>query len=315
VPRRPWTPAAAGVFVFTAALLGGCATPQVAALLDKPDPALPPRAELASVPFFPQEEYQCGPAALAAVLSHDGLPATPESLLSQVYVPDRQGSLQAEMLAAARRHGMVAYRLPPRLQELLHEVAAGTPVVVLQNLAFDFAPVWHYAVVIGYDLSREEIVLRSGVTRRLAMTLVNFEHVWARSGYWAMAALPPGGLPASDDVAGFASAVAALERLNAAAARTSYEAGLKRWPEDLLLNIGAGNAAYALKDLPAAESAYRGATERHPESADAWNNLAQALLDLGRKEEALRAAQRAVSIGGPRLATYRDTLKGVLGSR
>ena len=49
--------------------------------------------------------------------------------------------------------------------------------LVLQNLAFNFAPVWHYAVVIGYYIGNEQIVLRSGVTRRLAMTLSNFERV------------------------------------------------------------------------------------------------------------------------------------------
>jgi tetratricopeptide (TPR) repeat protein len=305
------TPAAAGVFIFILVFLAGCATPQTSALLGAPLATLPARAELAAVPFFPQEDYQCGPAALAEVLAHNGVPATPESLLEQVYIPDRQGSLQAEMLGAARRHGMVAYRLQPRLADVLGEVAAGTPVIVLQNLAFDFAPLWHYAVVVGYDLAKEEVVLRSGVTRRLAMTLSNFERVWARSGYWAMAALAPGRLPASADPDGYAAAVAALERLNAAAARTAYEAGRARWPGHLLLDIGAGNAAYALKDLAGAEAAYRRASEAHPESADAWNNFAQALAELGRNDEALAAARRAVGIGGPRLAAYRETLDAI----
>jgi Flp pilus assembly protein TadD len=53
----------------------------------------------------------------------------------------------------------------------------------------------------------------------------------------------------------------------------------------------------------------RGATEAHPDSGDAWNNLAQALLDLGRRDEARAAAQRAVGIGGPRSANYRSTLE------
>ncbi|HHK0959736.1 TPA: hypothetical protein ACQQQD_006485, partial [Pseudomonas aeruginosa] len=44
-----------------AALLGGCAQPPESA-------ALPARVELRDVPFFPQEAYQCGPAALATML-------------------------------------------------------------------------------------------------------------------------------------------------------------------------------------------------------------------------------------------------------
>ena len=105
---------------------------------------------------------------------HAGREATPETLLSQVYVPGRKGSLQAEMLAAARRHRLVAYTLAPRLADLLHEIAAGNPVLGLQNLGLDWVPRWHYAVAIGYDLEERQIVLRSGVTHRLAMSLDTF---------------------------------------------------------------------------------------------------------------------------------------------
>ena len=89
------------------------------------------------VPFFPQEDYQCGPAALATVLSHSGVPVTPEPLVSQVYLPSRQGSLQIEMLATPRRYGRVSYPLAPRYADLLREVAAGNPVIVLQDVGPD----------------------------------------------------------------------------------------------------------------------------------------------------------------------------------
>ena len=70
--------------------------------------------------------------------------------MPQVYLPERKGSLQVEMLAAARRHGMVSYQLAPRFEDMMREIAAGTPVVVLQNLGV-FSSGWHYAVAIGYD--------------------------------------------------------------------------------------------------------------------------------------------------------------------
>lgn len=248
------------------------------------------------------------------MLLHSGLEVSPESLLPEVYLPGREGSLQAEMLAAARRHGRVAYRLAPRLPDVLREVSDGTPVIVLQNLTFDFAPTWHYAVVIGYDIAREELVLRSGTTRRLAMTLSNFERVWARSGYWAMVAMPPQRLPASAGQASYVEAVAALERVDPRAAGTAYRAALERWPGNLAARLGQGNAAYATRDLGTAESAYRRATLDHPDSADAWNNLAQALADLKRRDEALAAARRAVALGGARLPQYQATLREIAGS-
>lgn len=310
--RRYPAPAAAGVFVLAAALLAGCAAPQLAALIDSPPASLPARAELAHTPFFPQEDYQCGPASLAAVLQHAGRDATPAALVPQVYVPARHGSFQAEMLAATRRQGLVAYPLAPRLESLLREIAAGTPVLVLQNLALDWAPQWHYAVAIGYDLDARELVLRSGLTRRLVMRLNTFEHTWARSGHWAMLAVPPQRLPQTATQASWLAAVAALERVAPAAARRGYEAALARWPDSVTAQIGLGNASYALRDLESAAAAYQRATRSHPASADAWNNLAQALIELGSRDEALAAARSAVALGGPRMQTYLETLDHIL---
>ena len=306
------TPAAAGVFILAANLLAACAAPQVSGLIERRPASLANSAEIAATPFFPQEDYQCGPASLAAVLAHAGRDATPESLLPEVYLPGRKGSLQAEMLAATRRHSLVAYPLAPRLEDLLRELAAGTPVVVLQNLALDWWPQWHYAVAIGYDLRRREVVLRSGVTRRLTMRLDTFEHTWARSGHWAMAALPPDQLPATAGESAYLAAVAALERVAPAAARRGYETALARWPGSAAAHVGLGNASYAMRDLAGAAAAYLRATMEFPEAADAWNNLAQVLVELGRRAEALVAARRAVSLGGPRLPAYRETLDAIL---
>lgn len=171
----------------------GCAAPQ--ALLR--DSQLPRRQELVAVPFFPQQQYQCGPAALAMAMSAAGTDITPEALVSQIYLPQRKGSLQAEVLAAARRHGMLAYRLSPELSDVLTEVAAETPVIVLQNLGLSWYPVWHYAVVVGYDLEREQIILRSGLEHRLVMPLSIFQRTWQRGGSWAMLAIPSDKLPAT----------------------------------------------------------------------------------------------------------------------
>lgn len=305
------TPAAAGVLVSALLLAGGCATPQVAELLGRPAAILPPRVELVDVPFHSQEEYQCGPAALATALNYAGVATTPEALVRQVYLPAREGSLQAEMLAAARRFGLVAYQLAPRLEDVLREVAAGNPVIVLQNLAFAFAPLWHYAVIVGYDLPREEIVLRSGTTQRLITTLTNFERTWARSEYWAMTALSPRRLPASAAESRYVASVVALERVAVEAARAAYATALRRWPANLLARIGQGNAAYAMGDLAGAEAAYREALRNHPRAADAWNNLAQILYEGGRRSEAMAAARHAVAIGGPRVGQYQTTLKTI----
>lgn len=306
---QPCARLAAGVFFL--AWLGGCATPQTQALL-KTSSGLPQRVELSKVPFHPQETHQCGPASLAMALGAGGVKVTPQELAPQVYLPGREGSLQVEMLAATRRNGLFAYELAPRLDDLLAEVAAGSPVVVLQNLALSWYPVWHYAVVVGYDLERAEIILRSGPERRQALPLTTFEHTWERAGYWAMLALPPGRVPRTATEAAYVSAAVALEKAGRPKnAEAAYEAALRRWPRNLAARIGMGNAAYAQGDAKRAEKAYRQATLEHPDSSIAFNNLAQTLADQKRYPEALASAKQAVSLGGPEQAAARDTLEQI----
>jgi tetratricopeptide (TPR) repeat protein len=291
-------------------LLAGCAQlPQ-----DRGDgaPGSLERVELAQVPFIAQEDQQCGPASLAMVLQAAGRKVTAEELSPQVYLPGREGSLQVEMLAATRRQGLVAYPIEGGLKALYAEVAAGNPVVVLQNLGLSWLPVWHYAVVIGFDGGLGEILLHSGTTPRMGMSTAVFARTWKRSEEWAMLALPPDLLPATAMPERYIRAVVALEKTGqTGAAHRAYATAAKAWPDNLVAWMGLGNTAYALKDLARAERAFREASIRHPESAEAFNNLAHVLADQRRYREAMVAARKAVSLGGPHAAASRNTLESI----
>ena len=284
-----------------AAALGGCAgwmPPQTAALGARAPAGLPRRAELEATPFFAQTEYHCGPAALATALGAAGLSVQPEALEAQIFLPARQGTLQAEMLGGARRHGAVAVLLPGEIEALLREVGAGHPVVVLQNLALAFAPRWHYAVLVGYDLDAGEVVLRSGTTRRATLSLRTFEHTWARSGHWAFVALAPGRLPATAGEASVTQALVAFERVAPPeAALRGYEAALMRWPGSLTLAVGVGNTLHAAGRPRAALDHFERTARRHA-SAAAWINAGTIALELGERRRARAAAARALAIGG-----------------
>lgn len=290
----------AGVFL-TVLALGGCAVmaPQTAGMRDAWPAGLPARVELTEVPFFPQQDYQCGPAALATVLANAGAAVTAEQLVEQVYLPARQGSLQMEMLAAARRHDRVSFQLRPSFEDLLREVASGLPVVVLQDYGVWPMSGWHYAVVVGYDSVKGEVVLRSGEKRRLIMPLAVLEYTWKESGYWAMVVTPPGRIPVTAREGPFLDAVIAMARIGGAdASRTGYEAFLERWPDNLAASVGLANAHYARGDLFATESVLRAALQRHPDAMALRNNLAQTLSDQGRNAEAFEEVERARGLAG-----------------
>ena len=287
--------AVAGVF-FLGAVLSGCAVviPQTTALRDHWPADLPLQTEIAGVPFFPQVEYQCGPAALATALAHAGVPVKPDDLTDQVYIPARKGSIAVEMAAAPRRYGMVSYLLEPQLADVLREVVAGVPVVVLQNYGRWPFKQWHYAVIVGYDSRSGNLVLRSGETRELTEHIAIFEYTWKDGGRWAMVTVPPGRVPATADRSRFFDAIVAVERAGQQrAAADAYEGFLARWPDDLGASIGLANARHALGELDLAEAALRRALEQHPDSVVALNNLAQTLSDQGRGEEALALIERA----------------------
>lgn len=275
-----------------AAGLAGCAaSPPLAEGLSRDAPRA---IELRATPFYPQQAYQCGPAALATLLHASGVAAEPESLAPQVFTPGRRGSLQLDLLGAARRHGRMPYLLATTADEMVAELIAGRPVLVLQNLGATRLPRWHYAVLIGYDAGRNVAILRSGQTERLEMRWQRFAASWHRGGRWAISVLEPGVIPAQATAARYLEAAAGLEtagQRNGAA--TAFDAAIRRWPEEPHAWLGRGNVAYADGDFEAAADAYLRAILLAPADAAARNNLAQTLADANCVPQARRQAGRA----------------------
>jgi hypothetical protein len=278
-------------FLFLA--LAGCASHGPA--LNAIDGSLPERVELTETPFFPQDDYQCGPAALATVLSASGVNTTPEALMPEVYLPGRQGSLQTELIASTRTHGRMPYLLAPGIEDIAAELAAGRPVLVLQNLLLRSVPQWHYAVVVGYDREQEQFILRSGTTRRLVMSTRKFQKTWALADRWALLPLQPGDAPARPDLDRYMAAAAGLEATGRVdAANASYTRAQSLWPQAALPWLGLANLAYARGDFLVAENAYVAAIERDPTNAAARNNLAETLAKRGCVKDAKREIVRAL---------------------
>jgi len=285
----------APVFAALAVALTGCAaSPPLAAGLS----ATAPRAiELARTPFFPQEQYQCGPAALATLLVASGVDTTPDAIAPEVYLPERHGSLSLELVAATRRHGRMPYVLATTADEMVAELAAGRPVLILQNLGVSKIPVWHYAVLVGYDAERNVAVLRSGPEERLEMKWQRFAGAWHRGGRFAMTVLRPGEVPAHADAARFIEAAAGLEAAGQRpAAAKAYDAAIARWPAEPLAWLGRGNVAYADGDRAAAADAWVRAILLDPKNAAARNNLAEVLLEAGCLDESRRQIERAAAL-------------------
>lgn len=228
-------------------------------------------------------------------------------------MPEREGSLQIELISATRRHDRIPYVLKPELQSVIAEVTAGNPVLVLQNLGLSIIPKWHYAVVVGFDLNEGELILRSGDQKRHLISMKLFERTWQRSGYWAFVALPADRLPSTAEEIPYLQSVAALESTGRAqTAALAYRSAIKEWPQSLPAHMGLGNSLYATGDTHGARQAYQTAIRHHPDAAVAHNNLAHLLADEKNWAVAEVHARRAVLLGGPQLKTFQQTLERIL---
>jgi len=297
------------LFLALSLVLPGCGLLTTRPLLQTPGG--PARAMVDEVPFFAQEELQCGPAALAMGLNWSGIDVQPSDLTPEVFTPDLKGSLQSALIGATRRHGRVAYAITGS-EALLAEVSAGNPVIVLVNLGLSWYPKWHYAVVIGFDREREEIILHSGPTANERLSSRVFLNIWQRGEYWGLLVLPPDRLPAGVREGDWLEAVAGMERAGQwQGAEAGYGAALKRWPKSFSAWMGLGNSRYSLHDLTGSAEAFRRATLLQPENGMPFNNLAHVLNLQGKRNEALVAAQRAVDLGGPLLDNFLQTLEEI----
>lgn len=249
--------------------------------------------ELTEVPFYPQSRYQCGPAALASVLNHSGLNVDKEQLAGDIYLPGRKGSLQVEMIATIRRYGRVPYVYQGNLQSILVQLQEKRPSLVLLNLGLKPFPVYHYAVVVGYQSDSDEIILRSGTDPRRLMQRKKFLSSWNRAGSWALVVLPAGALPDSIDVESYLEAVIALEAgAQWQSAEMGYLAVLQQQPENLLARFGLANSLRMQGKLDAAVIEYEKLLNLDRGYKPGLNNLADTYLQLGRCQEAASLFQK-----------------------
>lgn len=279
--------------------------------------ALPPVHVIDNVPFIEQAVAQCGPASLAMVINFQrrdsGLMITADEIAKQSYTPGAKGSYQQDLISAARRNGYMAVPISG-FDALIKEVDQNHPVIVFENLGVSWYQQWHYAVVFGYDLAKQELTMHSGSHANEEWGMRRFEQDWMYSDYWGLVVMKPGDLSASADEMSHSRAAAALEELGQKDAATkAYAAILSRWPDSLTSAIGMANLKYSNGEYEESVRYLKHATDVHPFEASVWHNLAIAQGSTKAKADARKSAQAAIRLAAPaEKAAYVERLSSLL---
>ena len=280
-------------------LLSGCTAMAVADRIIPKEPQDRPSDIKLDVPYIEQTDHHCGPAALAMVANYYGQSVSAAEVADLIYLPEKKGSLQIEMQAAARSLDLVAFKMNMDLPSLRAEINAERPVIILQNLAFNVYPVWHYSVVTGRDPNNEYFLLHSGRHEYYRSSWTTLENTWRRGGYWALVAVPIGDIPSSVNETEAIQAALDLENVGKyRAAQLTYAAIIERWPENFTAQVGLANTHMLLEEPLAASQAYKQALQLNTQSAEALNNFAYSAFELGCEVTALEAANCAIRLDG-----------------
>lgn len=254
-----------------------------------------PSARVEGVPFYAQEDLQCGPAALASLLQVAGVPQPVSTLTDWMFTPALGGALQQDLLGAARRAGTLPVRVGGNLAALQRQLSQGRPVLVLENLALRTWPRWHYAVVTGIDAAAGSLTLSGPTGHAETVSARHFTRAWDLAENWAIVVLRPGTRPSGLRLTDYLDAVATFEAIGRSeAAAAGYAAGLREWPDGPDLSLGAGNVALARGQLDVAAGHFAHVLASQPQTVAALNNLAEVRRRQGDLVEAKRLAQQAL---------------------
>lgn len=147
------------------------------------------------VPFYPQDQYMCGPASLASLVAYWGAPgiADIDESVSEVYQAKLKGTLPIDMLLFAKEKGMDAVYYKGSLDDIREKIARKEPLILFLNLGLESYPVGHYIVVVGYSDISGMVIAHSGIDKDRAYTYGELEKAWSKTNYSTLLIKPKGG--------------------------------------------------------------------------------------------------------------------------
>ncbi len=144
------------------------------------------------VPFYPQNEYMCGPASMASVVGYWGLHEDMLDVAKEVYEEKLSGTLPIDLLIYAKGKGFEATYYKGSLDDLRVKISQKTPLILFLNLGYDFYPVGHYIVVTGYSDRHRIVIAHSGTESEQVFTYDELLRDWGKTDFSTLLITPKG---------------------------------------------------------------------------------------------------------------------------
>ncbi|TAN61711.1 peptidase C39 [bacterium] len=136
-----------------------------------------------NVPFFPQSDYMCGPAALASVMGYYGGNDGISDVARQVYQERLKGTLPIDLAIYAKERGFEVNYYSGGLDDLKEKLSAGVPLILFLNLGFKSYPVGHYITALGYNDNLKVVLAHSGIVKEDVFTYKKLLDAWQKTGF------------------------------------------------------------------------------------------------------------------------------------
>jgi predicted double-glycine peptidase len=152
------------------------------------------RLTVVEVPFFPQETFQCGPAALATVINYwygktgAAKSLTHDTIAREIYSPSARGVLGIDLELYARKQGFQARQIAGTIDELKTSLDKSIPPIILVDYGFSRYQRNHFMVVKGY--SDSALLVNSGRKESERVGNEDLLKVWKKTGYWMLLVKP-----------------------------------------------------------------------------------------------------------------------------
>jgi ABC-type bacteriocin/lantibiotic exporter with double-glycine peptidase domain len=136
------------------------------------------------VPFYPQEDYQCGPASIASVMGYWNVHVDPDEIGKEIFSKSAGGTVTIDMMLYAEKKGFHVDQLKGSMEILKNSVDSGYPIIVLVDYGMSVIQINHFMVVTGY--SNGGVIVHSGKFPNRVISQKDFLSAWKKTDYWSL---------------------------------------------------------------------------------------------------------------------------------